>query len=92
MKATKLISALVLICLGVSWSPTLPISGIREPVAIPLVHIRSLVQAGNYGEAMKHLDGLQAMPNKTTDEITVIRQMRHYVLAKVWLPADPQLH
>jgi hypothetical protein len=92
MKAAMLIGAVILVAVGVSWSPRLAQSGVREPVAIPLAQIRTLAQAGNYKEAMRHLDELQAMPDKTSDEITVIRQMREYVLAKLWLPADAQLH
>ena len=91
MKAMKLIGALILICLGVCWSPTLRQSGMRALIASSLVHIRYLANAGNYTEAVQHLDRLQAaVANKTSEETTAIVQMRSNLLAKMGKPTDPQ--
>jgi hypothetical protein len=90
MKAVMLVGGLVLVAVGVSWSPTLPQSGVRAVMGAPLIQVRKLAEAGNYGEAMTHLDRVQATPNKTSDEVAVIGLMRNYVLAKVWMPPEAQ--
>lgn len=83
MKAAKLIGVLVLIAVGVAWSPTMPISGMRAMIGAPLRHIHYLADAGNYTKAMQHLDRLQAsVANKTAEETAAIDQMRSYLLAK----------
>ena len=42
-----------------------------------------LAQSGKYAAALKIIDQLRAMPNKTSGDNAAIRQMREYVVAQM---------
>ena len=80
MKVKKLIGALFLISIGVSWSPIIPQTGMRAVTLASLIHIRKLAEGGNYAQAWNHLDSLQAKTNTSSMEITAIGRIRSDVV------------
>ena len=56
---------------------------VSAPIGQGLVQAKAMAQAGKYPEAMKVIAGLDAMPNKTSDETTAVSQMRTFVTVKM---------
>jgi hypothetical protein len=65
---------------------------LRAEIGAPLLQARNLAQAGNYTEALRRVDGLNEVPNKTEWELNIIGQMRQYLLVKQSMSAaQPQI-
>lgn len=54
----------------------------RAQIGAPLMRVRSLVDAREFKEAFAILDGLDAVPDMTPYERSIVDQMRDYVTVK----------
>jgi hypothetical protein len=59
----------------------------RAQIGAPLMRAKQLTEAGEHKQALAVLDGLEAVPNKTGYENSIIGHMRQYVMVRQAQPA-----
>ena len=55
---------------------------VRAEIGAPLERARNLAAAGEYGKALAIVAGLEAVPNKTAHELSMISQMHVFLTVK----------
>jgi hypothetical protein len=83
---TKFRLLLVVLCLGLMGAQQQAAAQSGTPVSAqigaPLMKAKQLTEAGEHKQAMAVINGLEAVPNKTAYELSIIGQMRTYVQVK----------
>jgi hypothetical protein len=63
---------------------------VRAEIGAPLKKALAQTEARNYAAAFAVLDGLEKVPNKTPHELSMIAQMRQFVIVRSNGPTEQQ--